>query len=221
MNTVQSRVVQSKPAMAPNSMLVATIVLVLWFALVVVLAANESFVTPQGTVPVPIALGFGIPIVLFFAGLGVSGSFRNFVFAADLRQATAIQAWRFAGIGFLALYAYDVLPATFALPAGIGDIAIGITAPWILVALIRRPVFAASTTFIGWNLLGILDLVVAVSTGALGSALASSAIGEVTTLPMAHLPLVLIPAFFVPIFIMLHIAALLQARQLRASGRQG
>ncbi len=47
-----------------------------------------------------------------------------------------------------------------------------------------------------WNVLGILDLVVAVSMGALN-----------------RLPLVLVPAYFVPLFVMLHVAALPQARR--------
>ena len=127
---------------------------------------------------------------------------------------TGIQAWRFAGLGFLALYAHGVLPALFAWPAGLGDIAIGVTAPWVVLALIRRPNFAVSRLFIVWNLLGIADLVVAIGTGALSSGYATGAVGEVTTAPMAQLPLVLIPAYFVPIFFMLHLGALFQARRL-------
>ena len=73
--------------------------------------------------------------------------FRDFVLAADLRLMTGIQAGRFAGLGFLALYANGVLPGSFALPAGLGDMAIGVTAPWVLLALIRRPGFAAGKTF--------------------------------------------------------------------------
>ena len=89
------------------------------------------------------------------------------------------------------------------------------TAPWIAFALVRRPGFGTSPVFIGWNLFGILDLVVAVSTGGLHSALAST--GEVTTAPMAELPLVLIPAYLVPLFVMLHLAALFQARRQASS----
>jgi len=37
-----------------------------------------------------------------------------------------MQAWRWAGLGFLDLYAYKVLPAVFALPR-LGDMAIGVT----------------------------------------------------------------------------------------------
>ena len=79
--------------------------------------------------------------------------------------------------------------------------------------LLRQPDFAASKTFVAWNVLGILDLVVAVGTGAFGPLLFGDGVGAVTTAPMAHLPLVLIPAYFVPVFIILHLTALFQARQ--------
>jgi hypothetical protein len=106
----------------------------------------------------------------------------------------AVQAWRFAGLGFLALNTHGVLPGLFTWPAGLGDIAIAATAPWMMVALLRQPRFAASKAFAAWNVIGILDLVVAVGTGALGSALATGVAGEVTTGPMAQLPLALIQA---------------------------
>jgi len=96
----------------------------------------------------------------------------------------------------------------------LGDIAIGVTAPWVALALIRQPAFAASRQFVVWNLLGILDLVVALSTGALSSGFVAGLVGEVTTAPMAQLPLVLIPAYLVPLFVMLHLAALFQAQRL-------
>ena len=153
-----------------------------------------------------------------FAVYWFSRAFRAFVLGLDLRFATAIQAWRFAGLGFIALYTYGVLPGLFAWPAGLGDIAIGLTAPWVMQGLERRAKFAASKGFVVWNLLGILDLFGAVGTGTLSSLLAVGAAGEITTAPMAELPLVLIPAFLVPIFMMLHVAALIQARRLAGSG---
>src|SRR5262249_57799108 len=108
---------------------------------------------------------------------------------------------------------HGVRRGAVAWPAGLGDIGIGVTAPWVARALVRRPGFAISRAFVVWNLLGILDLVVAVTVGGLSSALASGAAGEVTTGPMAQLPLVLIPAYLVPLFVMLHLAALFQARR--------
>jgi hypothetical protein len=39
-----------------------------------------------------------------------------------------LQTGRVVGLAFLALAAVDALPAGFAMPAGIGDVAIGLTA---------------------------------------------------------------------------------------------
>ena len=185
-------------------------VLALWLALVFILGARGAFPRPPGSVPIPIIIGFTAPIIVFLAAFRLSRSFHDFVLGADLRLMAGIQAWRFAGLGFLALYAQGALPGFFAWPAGLGDIAIGATAPWVIVALIQRPAFKNSRLFVIWNLFGILDLLVAITTGALSSGLAPGITGAVTTAPMSQLPLVLIPAYLVPIFIMLHLAALFQ-----------
>ena len=191
-------------------------VLAIWFLAVFLLGAAGAFVRPPGTPPLPIFLGATVPILVFLGAYWLWPDFSAYVLSIDLPLAAAIQAWRAGGLGFLALYTYGVLPGAFAWPAGLGDIAIGVTAPWIARALFRNPGFVASRIFAAWNLLGILDLVVAISVGGLTSALASGAAGEVTTAPMAQLPLLLIPAYLVPIFVMLHLAALFQARR-RAS----
>jgi hypothetical protein len=126
-----------------------------------------------------------------------------------------MQAWRWAGLGFLDLYAYKVLPGVFALPAGLGDMTIGVTAPWIILGLVRHPGFAARSAFVRWNVFGILDLLLAIGIGTVSTLFATGAAGEISTAPMAALPLLLIPAFLVPFFLMLHATALMQSRQLR------
>ena len=113
-------------------------ILAIWFALVFLLGANGAFVRPPETPPFPILLGAMVPLVLFVAAYLGWGAFRALILAADLRLLTAIQAWRAGGLGFLALHAHGVLPGLFAWPAGLGDIAIGVTAPWVTLALIRR-----------------------------------------------------------------------------------
>jgi hypothetical protein len=194
--------------------LAVAIVLAVWLGLVLSLGAAGAFFAAPGTPPLPIAIGVAAPLVLFFASLRLSQDFHAFVLSLDLRLVAGIQAWRMAGLGFLSLYAYKVLPAVFALPAGLGDMAIGVTAPWIILSLLRQPGFAARGAFIRWNVLGILDLVIAVSVGTVSSLFATGAPGEISTVPMATLPLLLIPAFLVPLFLMLHTAALMQSRQL-------
>jgi hypothetical protein len=197
--------------------LAVTTVLAVWLFLVLSFGAAGGFAVAPGKPPVPIAIGVAVPLLLFFAALRLSRSFREFVLSLDLRLIAGIQAWRWAGLEFLTLYAHKVLPAVFALPAGLGDMAIGATAPWIILALVRQRNFAASGTFIRWNILGILDLIIALGIGTVSALLATGAPGEISTAPMATLPLLLIPAFLVPIFLMLHIAALMQSRRLGAS----
>jgi hypothetical protein len=190
------------------------LLLAVWLALIIVLGATRALTVAPGTPPYPIAIAIVAPFVVFFAALWLSAAFRSFVSAVDLPLITAVQAWRWAGLGFIFLSAYGVLPGAFAWPAGLGDMTIAITAPWVALALVRRPDFATSTLFAAWNLLGILDHVVAVSDAAINQSLASGAPGEITVAPMALLPLVLIPAYLVPLFDMLHVVALFRARRL-------
>src|SRR5258706_6963162 len=148
---------------------VVAVALAVWFGVVAFLATQGGFVGPAGSPPLPIFFGFGIPLVVFFAAYFGWGEFRAFVLGANLRLVSAIQAWRWAGFGFLALYAHGVLPGLFAYPAGLGDMAVGFTAPWIVLGLIRHPSFATSRRFVIWNILGITDLVFAGSIGTICS----------------------------------------------------
>ncbi len=193
--------------------------LLLWLVLAFILGADDAFVRARGQLPLPILAGFLAPILVFLAAFWAVSPFRDLVMSIDLPVVAGIQAWRFAGLGFIALYAYGVLPGLFAWPAGLGDMAIGVTAPLVIFALRRRPAFAASRLFWIWNLFGMLDLVVAVSLGALSAVLGIGASAGITTFPMATMPLVLIPTFLVPLFLMLHLASLLQARRLVVAGR--
>jgi hypothetical protein len=202
--------------------LTVSAVLALWLGLVLYLGGQGAFVGRPDAPPVALFLGLAIPLAIFFAAYFGWSAFQSFILAADLRFITAIQAWRWAGQHFLFLYAAGVLPALFAFPAGLGDMAIGVTAPWILLGLVRQPSFATSRQYVMWNVLGIVDFVVAVSMGVLCSGLfhgINGLIGNLTTSPMSRLPLVLVPTFVVPFFTMLHLTALFQARQLARSGK--
>jgi hypothetical protein len=187
----------------------------IWLALIVALGARGVFVAPRGEPPLALLIGLLAPLSLFLVGYWTVRPLREFVLSADLRLIVGIQAWRWAGFGFLTLYTYGILPGIFAWPAGLGDMAIGVSAPLVLSALLSRPGFASSKSFVAWNLSGILDLTVAVSIGALVPLLAPNLYGAVSTAPMAQLPLVLVPTYLVPTFLMLHLTALFQARRLR------
>ena len=109
---------------------------------------------------------------------------------------------------FLILYAGGKLPSLFAWPAGVGDIAIGLTAPLVGFAYARAPRKAAGLVRT-WNVLGILDLVVAVTTGFLT---APSLFQPIDVQPnsdlMTVLPMVMVPVYLVPLSIVLRLASL-------------
>jgi hypothetical protein len=191
-----------------------SILLLAWFGLILWLGATHAFVAAPGQPPLGLLVGVLGPVVAFLIAYRTSGEVRELVRHADPRFFAAPQAWRFGGFSFVSLWAYGVLPAYFAWPAGLGDMAVGFAAPWMLLGLARDPGFVASRRFITWNLLGILDLVVAVSLGAVVPLLFPQfASRVVSTAAMSRLPLVLIPGMFVPAFLILHITALLQARR--------
>jgi hypothetical protein len=213
-NAVLTHTGQPKVSAAPGTGTFVAVFFAAWFALVLVLGARGAFVAAPGAPPLALLIGLVAPLSLFLVGYRTIPALREFVLSADLRLIVGIQAWRWAGFGFLSLYAYGILPGIFALPAGLGDMAIGITAPLVLSGLLRRPDFAASKRFVIWNLSGILDLAVAVSIGAVVPQVAPQLFAAASTAPMTHLPLILIPAYLVPTFLMLHLTALLQARRL-------
>lgn len=113
---------------------------------------------------------------------------------------------RVIGVVFLILMAQGHLPAVFALPAGLGDIAVGLAAPSVARRLARGTGHRRAVWF---NVLGIADLIVAVSIGFL-SGLGPYRPLEVTpsTEPLSLLPLVLVATMAVPLAIALHIISL-------------
>jgi hypothetical protein len=115
---------------------------------------------------------------------------------------------RIEGVVFLILMAQGHLPAVFALPAGLGDIAAGISAPFIARRLARR------SGAIRFHLLGIADLVIALSIGFLaGLGPVQVFHGTASTLPLSQLPLALIPTVAVPAALTLHVISLAQLRR--------
>jgi hypothetical protein len=120
---------------------------------------------------------------------------------------------RILGIMFITLYLQNLLPGHFALPAGIGDVIIGLAAPFVAYTLWKRP--ARRRPAIIFHALGLLDLAMAITLGVI-SAPGTLQIftGEPNTLPMTVLPEVLVPTFLVPLFVIIHITALrILARQ--------
>lgn len=178
-----------------------------WFLLSLSASALKVFENNSARPPLPLGLAVLTPIVLFALWYAASPGFRQFALTLNPRTLTMVQAWRIGGFVFLALHAHGILPGIFALPAGWGDIAIGVTAPLVATKLLHSD---HRRGFILWQLLGMLDLVMAVSLGTLAGLIRADGI---TTGVMTVLPLSLIPTFAVPMLIILHVMCIAQARR--------
>jgi hypothetical protein len=190
--------------------LLTAAVLVAWFLLALggsLLGLFDSQPRP----PIALGLAFVVPVAAFGISYLTSATFRQFVSSLDLRILTAAQTFRVVGIVFVVLYYLGALPGAFALPAGLGDFAIGVTAP--LVAWYWKPPFPYKT-FVAWNLLGSLDLVDAMTLGVLASATPVGVLaGDVSTRLMGQFPLSLIPTFFVPLLLIFHLISFIRLRK--------
>jgi hypothetical protein len=178
-----------------------------WFVFAAVASALHLYRNAPNKPPLPVGLGVLIPIAAFLLWFAASPRFREFILALSPRPLTLAHTWRVGGFVFIALATYGILPWLFAIPAGLGDIAVGATAA--AVAL-NRANPRHRTSFIAWQIFGMADLVVAVSLGTLAGVIQPHG---VPTAAMTVLPMSLIPTFGVPLFFIFHIICIAQARR--------
>jgi hypothetical protein len=180
--------------------------IIVWFVFALSASALHLFRNNANRIGLAVAVAAVTPIVVFSLWFAASESFRRFAFSLNPKLLTSAQSWRIVGFTFVLLEAHRILPAVFALPAGYGDMFIGVTASYVAWKLADP---GHRNYFIFWQLLGILDLVIAVSVGTTAALIDPQGppMG-----PMTVLPLSLIPTFLVPLFVILHVICIAQAR---------
>lgn len=181
-----------------------------WWVLAFTLAKAGFFeTTPDTTMPPRIGPAIVVPALLG-CGLLALASVRRLIARVPLHWLVGVQLYRVFGGGlFLVAWLQGDVPGEFALPAGIGDVTVGILAPVVALLIVRRGIDRAWPAVVGWCALGITDLVVAVTCGLLTapSAFAQLALDEPNAAITSY-PLVLIPTFAVPVSIVLHVYVL-------------
>jgi hypothetical protein len=136
-------------------------------------------------------------------------TFRQIVRAIPETWLVGIHAVRVLGVLFLALLDMKLLPAEFALPAGYGDITVGLLSLVAIYALVTRKPYARGLG-IGWNLLGLLDFVGALTTGIAFIGPHAAQVGAAGISPLYLNYVFLIPSFGVPVFALLHFYSIYQ-----------
>ncbi len=196
--------------------------LLVWFVVAAVIGGMGLLVNSDNGLLPPIAMTAVVPVVLFLLAYALSDRFRGRVLALDVRTLTMLQHWRVIGFAFLPLAYHEVLPRLFAWPAGLGDLAIGLAAPFVMARLARTPEPHTSPTLLGYHMLGLLDFAVAILTAGLSAGAFPALVpGGVTSAAMDVWPLNLFPSFIVPLFVILHLSVLLQVRHRRRRMRPG
>ncbi|MDX2191721.1 MAG: hypothetical protein NW201_00110 [Gemmatimonadales bacterium] len=185
-----------EPPLPPGRVaLAAGVVLAAWLVLVLGLVAPERGALGTAAAPV-LFLG---PLVLGAAGVGLLPVVRRTLLGVPLATLVRLQSSRVVGGLFLAWAAFGAVPWRFALIAGLGDVLVGVTAPFAARAAARGD-RTGRRIALGHTLLGLLDFAVAI-----GTAMATRA-----ALPW---PIILIPGFLVPLAILLHAWTLLVLRR--------
>jgi len=187
---------------------------IVWFAVALSASALHLFQNDANRIGLAVAFAAVTPIAVFSLWFAASESFRRFALSLNPKLLTSAQSWRIVGFTFVLLEAHRILPPVFALPAGYGDMAIGVTASYVAWKL-ADPTHRNS--FILWQFLGILDLVIAVSVGTTAALIDPQGPPMV---PMTVLPLSLIPTFLVPLFAILHVICIAQARTWKAASQR-
>ena len=185
-----------------------------WLGALLLVAPAAS--TLEGGDPFAVAPIIPLALALPFAGIALalvaSPSLRRALAAASVPALIGVQAYRIIGAVFLVLLAQGQIPGHFALPAGWGDVAVGLTAPLVAFAL-ARGMAGARALAIAWIGFGLLDLAVAVGmgTGYLAPFLAPALGPRVPAVgALGVFPLVMVPTFAVPVSVLLHLAALVK-----------
>ena len=181
-------------------------VLSLW-ALGATFAARRGAFEAKAAEGVP-PVGINLVVVLALLALSLASSATLRGLLSRQSDLIRLHLWRLVGLLFLWLMVRGQVPALWAVPAGVGDVLIGVTALWVARG-VEAP--GGRRRAIVWNLLGLADLVVAVGLGMMTSPGATLVFAtQPTTEVMTHFPMALVPTFLVPLALTLHVVSLWQ-----------
>jgi hypothetical protein len=183
-----------------------------WFGIAVALGSLDVYRAVSDRIPT-IAYGILVPIVIGGLVIARSSTMARVLDAVPQHWLIGVQLYRALGAIFLVLYGAGKLPGLFAWPAGLGDVLVGVLAPVIAVAYARGP-DKNEDLVLGWNIFGIVDLIVAVASGfsTSPSPFQLFAFDQPNQL-VSMFPLVLIPTYLVPVSVLLHLASLTKLRR--------
>lgn len=195
-----------KGAKQPKTTYPVLVGLIVWYG-VVLIAGRLGFFAARPLFTPNIIFAFIILAILMKKALSLP-SLQEVFAKTPLHWIFAVQTFRVMGVGFLTLYSMKVLPGEFAIPTGLGDVFIGVTAPLVAYLYAQGKSYSTLVAAV-WNYLGIADLAMSITLGILTYPEPLRVIPTtVSNLPIALYPLVIIPVFAVPLSLLLHLFSL-------------
>jgi len=190
---------------------IATLLLT-WAALAFGLSWLGFYQGPSNGPPT-IPFGVGIPLAVGILLYLRWGTLQRAIDAVPQSWIVSVQFYRTLGVIFLILLAQGRMPGSFAWPAGVGDVLVGLLGPMVALAYSRRwP--NASRWVRAWNWFGLTDLIAALTTGFLTSPSPWQRLAfDLPNRLIGAFPLVLVPVFLVPLSILLHLTSLKKLQQ--------
>jgi hypothetical protein len=184
----------------------------LWLVAVWWLAVAGAFRPRPGLPALPIAIW--VPVLVGLAALTRSRRVAMVLDATPPSWLIGLQLYRVLGGIFLLGWARGTLSGVFALPAGIGDMTVGLLALPVAYYL-RSGAKGGHAAAVAWNVLGLLDFAIAVGIGTLSApGPLQLIVPNPPNLLLGTFPTVLVPAFAVPSSIILHGLSLWQLRRI-------
>jgi hypothetical protein len=183
-----------------------------WLAIVWWLAVDGAFRPRPGVPALPMAIF--LPLLIALPFLLRSKRIGALLDATPASWLIGLQVYRILGGIFLVAWSRGTISSTFALPAGTGDVLVGLLAlPVAYLLHAGSPTGRKAAT--AWNIFGLVDFAIAIGIGIMSAPGPMQVI--VPDRPNAQLgtfPTVMIPAFAVPSSILLHALSLRQLRRL-------
>lgn len=187
----------------------------LWFAVVWSAAINGVFRASASPLPF-LPLAIFLPAMIGAPLLLVSKRVGQVLDGMPASWLVALQLYRVFGSWALAAWLHAMLPAVFALPAGVGDVLTGLFALPAAIAVASGTARGRKAA-IAWNIFGLADFAVAITVGMITSPGPFQLIvPSVPSIGAGTYPDVLTPAFVVPGSILLHALSLRQLIRRRA-----
>ena len=186
----------------------------IWMAVVWYLAVTGAFHVIPGAARLPrLPIAIFLPLILALPPLLWSRSIGALLDAMPSSWLIAVQVYRLFGGIFLVNWLNGRVAGAFAWPAGIGDVATGIMALPVALAVMSGTV-SGRRIGLWWNVFGLLDFAVASTMAVLTSPGPFQQFGfDIPVSQAGTYPTVMIPAFSVPSSILLHALSIRQLRR--------